>query len=219
MATPGSAEESFQLAEHYRQLTDEELIELSRQKEELTEAAQQALSAEILSRRLTIPLSAPKVSVRPTPPDIGDQEDEYAEDRELVEVRTVWSERDARQVQQVLNTWGIPFFMGTGRATRVDDVTSHFADGVSVAVMRIASMTTGEVLQNHYSPQDEPPELKDEQEDDSNIHCPKCHSTDVMLDEVVGEEPNAHDSIGEKYQWTCESCCNKWEDDGVETKN
>ena len=173
----------------------------------------------MLSRRLTISPPARQVSARPTPPDIGDQEDEYAEDRELVEVQTVWSERDARQVQQVLDTWGIPFFMGTERATSVDDVTSNFAEGVSVAVMRIGSMTAKEALQNQYSPQDEPPDVKDEQEDDSNIHCPKCHSTDVMLDKVFGEESNADDGTGEKYQWTCESCGNKWEDDGVETKN
>lgn len=220
MATPGSAEESLRLAEHYRQLTDEELIVLAQQKDALTEAAQQALAAEILSRHLTVPPPTSQVPARPTPPpDIGDEEDKYAEDRKLVEVRIVWSERDARQVQKVLEAWGIPFFIGKEKATSIDDVTSNFAEGVSVFAMQIGSRTASEALSNHYSPQDEPSELTDEEEDDCAIHCPKCHSTDVMLDEVIGEESNTDDGSGSKCRWTCEACGNKWEDEGVVTKN
>ena len=108
MATLGPAGESLRLIEHYRQLTDEELIELAHQKQELTETAQQALAGEILSRRLTIP--AAEDSNRPAPPpDLPDETDPYAEERRLVEIRKVWSEADARRLQSVLDLAGIPF--------------------------------------------------------------------------------------------------------------
>jgi hypothetical protein len=62
METIGPAEESLRLAEHYRQLTDDELIEIARQSKELTGMAQQALALEISSRKLTVPLQEPPVA-------------------------------------------------------------------------------------------------------------------------------------------------------------
>src|SRR5215469_12167749 len=138
MATPGSAEESLRLAEHYRRFTDEELIVLAQQRDALTEAAQQALAGEILSRRLTIPTPASQGPARPAPPPhIGDEKDEYAEDRELVEIRKVWSKADALRLQRVLDVAGIPFYIGAEKATVIDAVTSNFAEGVSVRVMQV----------------------------------------------------------------------------------
>jgi hypothetical protein len=55
----------------------------------------------------------------------------------LVAIRKVWSERDARRLQRVLDVAGIPFYMGKEEATGVDDVTSNFAEGVPVGVMQI----------------------------------------------------------------------------------
>jgi hypothetical protein len=54
METIGPAE-SLRLAEHYRRLTDDELIEIAHHKDDLTEMAQQALAIEVASRRLTVP--------------------------------------------------------------------------------------------------------------------------------------------------------------------
>lgn len=217
MATPGSAEESLRLAEHYRQLTDEELAALAQQKDALTEAAQQALADEIRSRGLTVPPPAPQVPSRPTPPpDIGDEEDEYAEDRELVEIRKVWSREDALRLQRVLDVAGIPFYMGDEKATGVEAVTSNFAEGVSVKVMQVGEPWAYQAMQNYF-PKDEPPEPKYEDAGDVEIHCPKCRSTDVVFDELVEQQQDANSAP--KFQWTCVACGNEWQDEGVETKN
>ena len=215
MATPGSAEESLRLAEHYRCLTDEELIVIAQQKDALTEAAQQALTAEILSRRLTIPPpSAPQAPPRPMPPlDSENEEDEYAEDRELVEIRKVWSKADALRLQRVLDVAGIPFYIGSENATGVDEATSNFVEGVPVKVMRVGVPWAYQAMENYF-PKDEQPEPKYEEAGDVAIRCPRCRSTDVVFEELVEQQLDAKSEP--KYQWTCASCGNEWQDDGVE---
>lgn len=222
METIGPAE-SLRLAEHYRQLTDDELIEIAHDKDELTEMAQQALALEIASRRLTVPPKEAAVAMRSAPSlsslneaDSQDEDDPYAEERQLVEIRTVWSERDARRLQQVLDAAGIPFFMGKEKAVVVDDVTSNFAEGVPVAVMQIGAPWASQAMQNNYFPEDEPVEESDDDSDDLAVHCPKCHSTEVVFDQLVDEAGGENSAA--KFQWTCDSCGYEWEDEGAVTK-
>lgn len=225
MATLGSAEESLRLAEHYRRLTDEELIALAQQRDKLTELAQQALAMEIGSRKLTLPLAQPQSSRRPVrPPDSGEEEDShteqpadedgpYAEDRKLVEVSRVWSEADARRLEYVLHVAGIPFYMGREKATSVDSVTSKFDRGLPVKVMQIGLPWAYEAMRRNYVPHDEPPEPQFEDARDIAIHCPRCRSTEVVFNERADRVPGALP----KYRWTCGSCGYEWEDDGVVT--
>jgi DNA-directed RNA polymerase subunit M/transcription elongation factor TFIIS len=223
------AGDSLRLAEHYRRLTDDELIALAGQKEKLTEAAQYALTMEFSSRGVTMPAPEPPVDARPVPPpddfedeDVSDEdvvlsideEDVYAEDRKLVEIRKVWSEADARLLQRVLDTAGIPFWMGKEKATNVDDVTSDFSKGVSVKVMGIGAPWAGQAMWNYYIPKDEVPEPKYEDAGDVAIHCPKCRSEEVVFEELV-DEPGR--GSAKKYHWTCDSCGYEWKDNGVET--
>jgi DNA-directed RNA polymerase subunit M/transcription elongation factor TFIIS len=230
MATLGSAEESLRLAEHYRGLTDEELIALAQQKDKLTELAQQALAMEIWSRKLTFPPAEPQASQRPAlPPDTGeecdpypeepaeetaDEGDPYAEDRKLLEISRVWSEADARRLQYVLDVAGIPFYMGREKATGVDDVRSRFDDGLPVKVMSIALPWAYEALARNYFPQDEPPE-ENVDAGDFAIQCPRCRTTEVVFHELVDRAPGARP----KYRWTCGSCGYEWEDDGMVIEN
>src|SRR5690348_136986 len=104
------------LAEHYRQMTDEELLAIARQISALTEGAQDALKQEISNRRLKIPSGEPSRRPEP-PPDVPEFDDPYAEDRELIHIATVWSLRDALKLQYVLDVAGIPFYMGPQKAT------------------------------------------------------------------------------------------------------
>ena len=225
MVRPGSAEESLRLAEHYRALYDEELTALAQQKDKLGEQAQQALEMEIFSRKLTFPPSEQKAPPRPTPPETGedenccseqmrDEDEPYAEDRELSEIRKVWSEADARRLQHVLDVAGLPFYIGRENATSVDDVTSKFEEGLPVKVMRIGLPWAYEAMWRNYFPQDEKPEPKYEDAGDVAIQCPRCRSTEVVFHELIdrGADPQA------KYRWTCAFCGEEWEDDGVETK-
>ena len=227
MATPGSAEESFRLAEHYRGLCDEELIVLAQQKDNLTKQAQQALEMEILSRKLACPPTeqlAPGCDVPPldtteeTDSDSEETPDEdddpYYEDRKLFEIRKVWSEADAWRMQHVLEGAGIPFYMGRERATSVDSVTSKFETGLPVKVMRIGLPWAYDALWRNYFPRDERPEPKYEDAGDVAIQCPRCRSTDVVFHELINRAPG----VAQKYRWSCGSCGYEWEDDGVEKK-
>lgn len=216
MATPGSAEEYLRLAEHYRRLTDEELIVLAGQKESLTGAAQQILSTEIVSRQLTVPPPAAKSSARSLPPpDSGDEDDPYAEDRELIEIVKVWSRADALRLERVLDVAGIPFYMGSENATGVDDVISNFAEGVEVKVMRVGVPWAWQAMEG-YHPQDEQPQPENEDAGGVTIRCPRCRETDIVFHDLINPGPTP--KAAPKYHWTCASCGHEWEDEGVEKK-
>ena len=161
------------MAEHYRQLSDGELIDLAQHPSELTEMAQAALQQEISSRRLKVPPVEENQETNWTPPDDSDSDDsEYAEDRKLVGLNTIWSRRDAEQLQGILSQAGIPFCIGPEKVTSVDEVRSNFTDGLEVRVMKAAFPYVLGLLR-HYEPQDEPLEQKAEDDPDLAIHCPK----------------------------------------------
>jgi DNA-directed RNA polymerase subunit M/transcription elongation factor TFIIS len=141
--------------------------------------------------------------------------DPYAEDRELFEICTVWSLRDARQVQSMLDVAGIPFFMGKEKATGVDSVTSNFSSGVSVKIMRIGWPWARQALE-HYEPKDVPEAEKQQWEWDEevDVRCPSCRSQDILFEELVETANGA----SPKFKWTCNVCGHEWQDDGVATK-
>lgn len=233
MATMGPAAESLRIAEHYRQMSDGELIDLAQHPSELTEMAQAALQQEISSRRLKVPPVEENQETNWTPPDDSDSDDsEYAEDRKLVGLNTVWSRRDAEQLQGILSQAGIPFCIGPEKATSVDEVRSSFSDGLEVQVMQAAFPYVQSCLR-HYEPQDEPAEEKVEEDPDLAIHCPKCHSSDVVFEHLAGAQGSEEDdpeeidtneveresaTKGRRFDWTCAACGYKWEDEGVESK-
>lgn len=237
------AGEYLRIAERYRQMKDEELLVLMPQISELTPSAQQALASEFRSRGLKPEAetgdeeaaAAPAVKLRPayydheSPkfPDSTESElaegevaeeeseeegDAYEEERKLVELTPVWSARDALKVQEILVPAGIPFFIGPEKATSVDQVTSDFSQGVSVKIMKIG-MPWAIPLMQHYEPEDDlRPEPEEAQE--IPVRCPVCHSTEVVFEGLSDEKATAEDAP-EKFKWTCDSCGNRWEDDGT----
>jgi len=206
----------LRLSEHYRQLSDDELVGLARQTSELTDGAQQALAQEIANRRLKIPPEESTVppSPEPEPDSAEDGESPYAEDRELVDICTVWSLADALKLQRLLDSAGIPFYMGPEKATEVEAVTSNFANGLSVQVMQVGEPWARQVLQQYF-PADEPREEKADESDNLAIHCPKCHSTEVVFEDLDRGPENSEGKPLSKFKWTCASCGHEWEDDGL----
>jgi hypothetical protein len=201
------ATEWLRLSERYRQMSDDELLALARQGAELTDAAKQALEGEISRRGLKVPREEPPVPQEPGPPP----DSLYAEDRELVEVCTVWSLPDALQLQTLLDRAGIPVFIGPEKATGVEAVTSNFASGVSVRVMRVGLPWARHAMLN-YTPANEPPQQQAPEWRELPIRCPKCQSTEVVFEGLL---PTATDDSTFKYEWTCGSCGHHWEDEGV----
>jgi len=207
MAALDPAEEWTHLSSHYRSMTDEELLAIARQRSQLTNLAQQAIGNEIAMRGL-------KVEVEPPPPTFTPPEDDdslYAEDRKPVELCKVWSIVDALQLQRLLDTAGIPFFMGPENATGVDAVTSDFTKGVTVKVMNIGLPWARQALDS-YEPKNEPNPQTDEPLPEAAVLCPKCRSTEVIFLEA---EPR-DDSVPDVFNWVCDNCGHQWQDDGVE---
>ena len=215
MDTLDPAGEWLRLSEHYRQMSDGELVALARQASGLTDAARLILSQEITRRRLELPPEEPPVVPDPEP----DPDSPYADDRELVDICTVWSLRDALQVQTLLDTAGIPFYMGPEKATGVDGVISNFVEGVCVKIMRIGIPYARQPMQ-HYEPADEPPVAKEEEEQSVNlaIRCRQCHSPEVTFADLVKPSDGDPGESSARFHWICESCGCEWEDDGVATE-
>jgi DNA-directed RNA polymerase subunit M/transcription elongation factor TFIIS len=206
------AGEFLRISEHYRRLSDSELLILSAQASQLTDLAQQALATEIFQRRLQ-----PELEEKPSPPapepspDVNNSP--YDEERKLVELCTVWSLSDALQVQTLLDRAGIPFYMGVEKATGVDQVTSSFPSGVSVKIMQVGMPWARQAMID-YEPQNEPPPKPQQDADAPPVRCPKCYSTEVIFSRLV-TAPTARDESSAIYEWTCDSCGHQWEDDGV----
>jgi DNA-directed RNA polymerase subunit M/transcription elongation factor TFIIS len=154
----------------------------------------------------------PEVAPPPTPETPLDSP--YYEDRQVLVIATVWSLSDALQVQRLLDQAGIPFFMGSEKATGVDAVTSNFANGVTVSIMRVGWPWEREALQ-YYEPANEPDRKPEEEPGDVAVRCPKCHSTEVIFDGQIGEQPTAEEGSPQEYEWTCDSCGYRWKDDGI----
>jgi DNA-directed RNA polymerase subunit M/transcription elongation factor TFIIS len=212
------AAEWLYLSERYRQMSDQELLALAGQNSELTAVAQQALAGEISQRGLKLqpePLPAPP---EPEPQPDATYDSLYDEDRKFVEICTVWSLSDAIQLQTLLDTAGIPFFMGPEKATGVEAVTSNFVNGVSVQIMNIGLPWARQAMMN-YTPADEPGPKPEEELSELPVRCPKCHSEEVVFDRLIvdpmSEPTTATDKSQPKFEWTCDSCGHKWDDDGI----
>jgi DNA-directed RNA polymerase subunit M/transcription elongation factor TFIIS len=212
MKLADSAGEWLRLSEHYRKLTDEELLTLARRPSSLTDDAQRVLRNEMSARRLALPPEEPPTEEHPVYVE-PDPDSLYAEERELVEICTVWSLRDALQVQKILDVAGIPFYMGKEKATGVDPGTFNFSEGVPVAVMQVALPWIRGPMEN-YHPADEPAEVREESPD-IPVTCPKCHSEDVIFERRDPEPKTRAEDFTSKFNWACESCGHRWKDDGV----
>lgn len=234
MHAADAAGDFLRLVERYRQMKDPELLVLLRQSDGLTDLARQALEAEVHHRRLRLEPEPPEPPP-PIPEDLApyDPGASYEEDRKLVTLRTVWSLRDALKIQALLDTAGIPFFIGPEKATGVAEVTSNFSNGVDVQVMQIGIPWAAQAM-SHYLPSDGPPQEEPEEPEEIQVRCPKCQSTEVVFNRLLTEPP-PHDpaefppasadpetasqpSAAEpphKFDWTCDACGYEWEDDGI----
>jgi len=117
-------------------------------------------------------------------------------------------------VQQLLDRAGIPFFMGPERATGADAVTSNFANGVGVSIMNVGVPWARQALQN-YEPLNDPNPRREPEPKEIEVRCPKCHSTEVVLEDLIGEEPTTEKDSPQQFEWSCDACGHRWKDDGI----
>jgi hypothetical protein len=193
----GPAAESFELAERYRRMSDDEILDLARQESELTDLARAALKNEMSQRRLNLEPAPP-----PAPEPASDDESSYDGDRRLVLLTYVWCAEDAVQIQKRLELAEVPFFIGPEKATSVDAVKSSFVDGLSVQVMQVGVPYARAAIQ-YYKPIYDPiREAEDKGEiKDVPVRCPKCKSEEVIFDNVVSAINNQADDSATKFKW------------------
>jgi hypothetical protein len=212
MGMPDAAGEWLRIAEHYRNLSDGELIALARQRSALTPVAQQAVADEISNRRLKV---SSEEQAAPKPEPGKPTGSAYDEDRQLIEICTVWSQRDALHLQILLDRAGIPFFMGPEKATGIDAVTSGFDQGIGVQIMRIGWPWAWQAMQSYEPADDRTPKEEKEELREIPVRCPKCHSTEVLFKELVPAGTAPPGCSQPKFKWACDSCGREWEDNGI----
>ncbi len=126
----------------------------------------------------------------------------------------MYSVRDALQLQTILDDLGIPFFMGPEKATGVDLVTSNFSSGVNVQIMKIGMSWVYSGM-TRFEPEDDPTPKEDPEAESPPVRCPRCHSVEVVFEGLDHEPTEAEGKATGKFEWQCDSCGNRWEDDGV----
>jgi DNA-directed RNA polymerase subunit M/transcription elongation factor TFIIS len=67
----------------------------------------------------------------------------------------------------------------------------------------------------YYEPENEPEAEKEEDPADLLVRCPKCHSTEVIFDNVHGDETASEKGSVRQFEWTCDDCGHRWKDDGI----
>jgi hypothetical protein len=117
------AQEQQRLADLYASQTDEELENVAAQAHELTEVAREALRAELTKRGLYVGQLE-----EPAP------EQDAAEFRNLVTIRTFWNLMEAELAKGLLDAAGIEPFLFDDNMVRLDWFNANALGGVKLRV-------------------------------------------------------------------------------------
>lgn len=224
------AEEWRRLQELYAGMSDEELEAVADQGYDLTDIAKQALNAEISRRhiKLTVRLARPK---QEEAPQVKGTAQFNPADLDLKTVEVVENREEAEWVRVTLNQAGIICLFNPGFREEPEELEfSRYADfGVMVLD------TDFERARHAIRGFDEYFGKEEEEDPEFVVRCPKCSSTDVVLQgldsdgeegetaerEEETEKPSREQSgtsiLEAKYNWSCDACGYLWEDDGMET--
>lgn len=201
------------LDQTYSQMSEEELHDLAGKAYELTDIAKEALRAQISSRGLQLEL-------RDAPPDTpeleeGEPQGEFdPADLTLVSVAEVWDADEARQLMKSLHELGFPVYLGPENLENVDDFHSKFDNGLEVRVRDVDQQRALHVLS--LIPSEKNAEEEDPEENTAFLpRCPKCHSEEIVFEELVAGASHRGSDSPQKFRWHCDACGNDWEDDGV----
>jgi hypothetical protein len=206
------AEDWQRLTEHYREISDGELLQLAADFVDLTETAQQVLHSEMRNRGLDEPRAAGQAqanSDRPAPPrwassvdpDAGgiefgvpgaDREDDLPLEYTWKTMLCECDDREqAWQIYEVLRRAGIESWIERPGSGIIYPRVLVAADQLDEAREIAARPVPPEIVDQSRM---EPPEFEPPK-------CPKCEAEDPVLESV--EPANA---------WLCEACGNQWTD-------
>jgi DNA-directed RNA polymerase subunit M/transcription elongation factor TFIIS len=172
----------------YADMSDNKLLEMAENIDDLTDIAQNALKEEISKRGLEKHLPEQETAAVP------------ANQNGLVGVHYATNPEEAQQVADVLETEGIQSVVTTERIEYVDGTAE---DKPVVKVVYLERDHALYVLKKAF------PAENDETADQYAV-CPKCQSQDIVLQGLDSRESNAS-----KYNWSCDACGHQWSDDGI----
>jgi hypothetical protein len=196
------SEERLRLARTYAAMTDDELEDLARNPESLTEVAWEALEGELDRRHLEFP-------------DDDSEPPQQMDLRKLVTIRQFRDLPEALLAKGSLESAGIECFLRDENLVRLDWFISNFVGGVKLCVqpedaVKAKALLDQPILEGLY------------------VHgvglyqqprCPKCNSLDVTFQEL---DPAAYLSMAvnvpipfHREAWRCRTCAAEWEDDEV----
>ncbi|MGB9122816.1 MAG: hypothetical protein WCE73_19525 [Candidatus Angelobacter sp.] len=209
-------EQWHQLTDTYRHMTEEELGRVAEDAFDLVPTAREALQAVISERGLKIQLA----TAPPPAPELPEYKDDTEDSaHELVCVRTVRNESEAKQLKALLDANFIASCLGPENIVDLEDFKGSFDGGVELKVHAFNSRRAFDVLRL-LAPEEEDPDAEpdDDTEDDKEyaVLCPKCHSQEVFLRDDVPEADAT--AAGMKFKWQCDGCGHQWEDEGIEEK-
>src|ERR1051326_8096175 len=149
MATLDPDQERARLAESYSRQTDEELEELAKHAEDLTDIALQSLRTE-LSRR----------GLRQDPPqEFADADQPEPAFRDLVTVRSYWNLLEAELAKGALEAAGIESFLFDDNMVRMDWFNANAIGGVKLRVDPHNADEANRILDENLQAQNEEPEV------------------------------------------------------------
>jgi rubredoxin len=204
------------LAEHYRSMADEELLELAADFNDLTPTAQQALRDELKLRKLPDP-QAPdawrayveRASSSPSNPPENSGEDANTESDLPIEY--TWKtplcecegDQQAWQISEVLKRAGIESWIEGDRTYARSSGSRHASidDGNRRVLIAADQLDEARVIIAHPIPQDIIDESKEEPGEYQLPVCPKCGAADPVLE---GADP--------VNTWKCDVCGAEWSD-------
>ncbi len=230
MAEIDTAQEWRRLQSLYAGMSEEELEAVAGEAYDLTDVAKQALDAEIAHRNLKL-----VVRLAPTPKEPeatrGVRDDFDAADLDLRIAIVVDNREQAEWVKKKLNQGGVLCRFGPQVIEDVDRVRFSNENSVDVRVLQEDEKRARYLLEDfsvHFGKREE------KEEGDYSAHCPKCHSTEILLlgldSDMTDEQQETEDSEkpeqtgGERaganpqYNWSCDACGYQWKDDGVEMR-
>jgi len=206
MHSTDQAEELRKLETLYEQMSDGELRALDEKPEDLTDIAQQVLRVEVARRGL-----------QAQPSDGSTQDCDFTED-DFVGVWKASSLSEAEAIKQILDYAGVSSCLVPDDARNMDPAPKGTDLGIDVKVVRCQVQRALDAIFSYHSdlyaayPSSAP---KRDEDKAYSASCPGCGSQDVVFLGLTGN--GAGGTAGDrKFNWTCDACGHRWQDDGNE---
>jgi DNA-directed RNA polymerase subunit M/transcription elongation factor TFIIS len=196
------------LKENYAHMTEDELCAVAKDAYDLTEIAREALQAVITERGFTVRLNLERPALSPVDDDEG-----------LINFKWPDNVEHAWRWMQILTAAGIRSFLGPDNVMHLEEFQGKFDGPVSLKVRDVDQDRAYAAVARAWERADQARTKGDgnkeepEEEKAYAILCPKCHSTQVVLQ---GREPELKDPhFTAKFQWSCDACGHQWVDEGI----